>query len=163
MTNKKNSIVAAAAALMLVFVLCACSFNGGLSVGAYVDRVDNDVHEIVNITRELKKKTDGLDCRKKTDAESFISSLDRLSELYTDLIKTEAPDHYNDLDSEIKPDAELAISYISSLREMASTASNTGDDSVFNQKSAAALASYEEVYLEIVDLGSQVKTRYRND
>ncbi len=163
MTKNNHGIIAAAASLLMVFVLCACSLNGGLTVGAYVDIVDNDVHEIVNITRELKKQNENLDCRKKEDADKYISSLDRLSELYSDLLKTEAPDHYNDLDDEIKPNAELAISYISRLREMVSTASDTGDDSVYKQSGEAVLASYEESYLKIVDLGSQVTTRFRND
>ena len=58
MTKINHGIIAAAASLLMVFVLCACSLNGGLTVGAYVDIVDNDVHEIVNITRELKKQNE---------------------------------------------------------------------------------------------------------
>ena len=68
-------------ALTMVFSLCGCSFNGGLTIGRYVDNVKNDVHEIVNTTREIKKQQENLDCRNKKEADLFIESLDKLSDL----------------------------------------------------------------------------------
>jgi hypothetical protein len=60
-----KKITARLCALIMVVILslslCACSLNGGLTVGRYVDSVKNDVHEIVNITRDMKKQQEKLE------------------------------------------------------------------------------------------------------
>ncbi len=149
--------------LVIVLVLAGCSFNGGLTIQRYVDKVKDDVHEAVNITREYKKLAATADCRNKEEADKMLDQLEKLSDIYSDLCTLEAPDHYDDLDDQLKPDSAKALGYVSEIRELITSARNTGDDTLYKQNSEDIMKEYDTVYLEIVDLSQQVTTRFRND
>ena len=162
---KKNILKAAAAVLICAEVLSVpgCSFHSGLSVGAYVDAVKDNTKEAVNITRELRRKNETLDPRNKDAANDYISSLDQLSEIYSALSQLSAPDHYDDIDDQLKPDAEQALAAVSELKSLVNNAVNTGDDTLYKQSSEKIMEKYEAAYADIVELSSTAATRYRND
>ena len=162
-TKQSHKLLTALTALLLIFTLSACSFNGGRSVAEYVDTVRDDTRKAVNITRDIRKQQETLDCRNKDDAKKLIASLDELSSLYTELSKLDSPDRYTDLDEEIKTNSETALGCVSQLKTLASTAMNTGDDTFYKQEYAGITEEYDAAFNILVDISSQVTTRFRND
>ncbi len=159
-------IRAISAAFMLCFIITAisaCSFNSSISIGNYVSDVNNNVQQAVSLTRELRKIKEDIDTRSPDDAKQYTELLDKLSELYTNLLKMDAPERYTDIDSELKTNSEKALSKISQLRSLVTASQNTGDDSFYRQDSESVIGEYEEAYNTIVDLSAQAHTRFRND
>lgn len=149
--------------LIIVLSLTGCSFNGGRTVTAYVDNVREDMRQVVNITRELRKELEGLDCRKKDEAQSCIEKLDTLCSLYDSLSKLEAPDRYTDLDSELKAGAGEAMSRLSGLKSLMTSAMNTGNDELYRSGNKEIMEEYNQIIDDLVDVSSRITTRFRND
>lgn len=147
--------------LMMIFVYSGCNI---MSAGTedYVETVRQDMLQAVNMTRELKEQQKKLDARSVDDAKKCMDTLDNLDKVYSDMILLESPDKYDDLDDEIKQNSESSLSYIKALKSLITTAVNTGDDSLYKQESQHIMEQYEENYTALVDLGSQVTTRFRN-
>lgn len=161
--TKIRSFAAAITALVLAAVLSACSFNGGSSISNYVSGVNDNVHEAVNLTRKLRQQQEKLDTRSPDDAAETVELLDELSELYTNLSRLEAPDRYDDIDTDLKENSKKALASISELKSLITTSQNTGSDSLYKRDSENIMAEYEEYYNNLVELSSQAQTRYRND
>ncbi len=163
MCRNSKTIIALLMAVLMIVSLSACSFNGGQDITDYVNAVSDDIHEAVNLTRDLKKQQKTLDARSIELAEKNLDTLSRLAELYSILAKIESPKRYEDIDEEIKDNAKKALADVMELKSLVTTAKNTGNDTLYKQDYQNIMDDYEPAYLEIVDLGSQVTTRYRND
>ena len=163
MCRNSKTIIALLMAVLMIVSLSACSFNGGQDITDYVNAVSDDIHEAVNLTRDLKKQQETLDARSIELAEKNLDTLSRLAELYSILAKIESPKRYEDIDEEIKDNAKKALADVMELKSLVTTATNTGNDTLYKQDYQNIMDDYEPVYLELVDLGSQVTTRYRND
>ncbi len=149
--------------LILTMIMSGCSFNGGRSVKQYVDTVKDDMRSAVNITRELKKANETLDCRNKESAKEYIVSLQQLEDKYAELSCLDAPERYIDLDNDLKTWCETALSSVSKIKMLVTTAMNTSDDKLFRQNQEGIMIEYDKAVNELVDISSQITTRYRND
>ena len=58
---------------------------------------------------------------------------------------------------------EGILGYVSELYSLVKTASDSGNDSLFKQESIHIMEEYEISYSNLVDLNSQVTTKYRKD
>ena len=161
----KKQLTAFSVLMMFVLsvLMSGCSFNGGRSVKQYVETVREDMRSAVNISRELKKKDETLDCRNKETAKDYLDSLKQLEDLYAELSGLNAPDRYTDLDNDLKTWSEEALSNTAKLKMLVTTAMNTGDDTLLKQDHESIAADYDNAVSELVDISSQITTRYRND
>ena len=64
---------------------------------------------------------------------------------------------------EIKENSKKALADIMELKSLVTTAKNTGNDTLYKQDYMNIMDDYELAYMALVDLGSQVTTRCRND
>lgn len=158
-----RTIKTAVVLFLLIVSVSACSFNSSISIGNYVSDVNNNVQQAVGVTREFRKITDNLDTRSPDDAQECIKLLDELSEYYTNILKLEAPDRYDDIDTELKTNSKEALNEISKLKSLINTSLDTGDDLLYKHDSQSIIEKYEELYLAVVDLSAQAQTRFRND
>ncbi len=149
--------------LFTVATVSACSFNSSISIGNYVSQVNSNVQQAVGLTREFRKIKDNLDTRSPDDAKECTELLDKLSELYTNLIKLDAPERYTDIDEELKNNSKTALTKLSELESLISTSQSTGDDTLYQHDSQTVIDKYEEAYTSIVELSAQAQTRFRND
>ncbi len=159
----KNKSVILAAIIFIAVIFSSCSFNGGISVGNYVNSVGDCMHDTVNLTRELKKIQDSKDTRSPDDAKIYNETLDKLADLYAKLITLEAPDRYDDIDDDIKSNAKTVLSDISQIQELISVSQSTGDDTLYKMELPDIMEEYTKSYNELSDLSNQALTRYRND
>ena len=165
MKTNKNIRLISAVLLLLVIVaaMSGCSFNSSISIGNYVSDIDSDVQQIVILTRDFKEIREDIDTRSPDDAKEYVEILDKLADLYTEILKTEAPDRYDDIDKELKDNSSEALSIISELKSLITASQNTGDDTLYKRESQSAIEKYDEIYTDIVDLCAQARTRFRND
>lgn len=161
--KKSTTFLSLLISVLMVLSLSACSFNGGQDITDYVNTVSDDIHEAVNLTRELKKQQEMLDARSIESAEKNLDTLSQLVELYSDLAKIESPKRYEDLDAEIKDNSKKALADMMELKSLITTAKTTGNDALYKQDQQNIMEDYELAYSALVDLGSQVTTRCRND
>ena len=159
---KKIKAVLSILLTAVLLSLSACTINTP-EIRSYVDNVKADMLEAVNNTRKLKDEQEKLDIRQKENAEQTQNTLKNLEEIYSDLLKLEAPSEYDYLDSDIKKNAKDALGYVSELYSLVKTASDSGNDSLFKQESIHIMEEYEISYSNLVDLNSQVTTKYRKD
>lgn len=143
--------------------LSGCNFDGGLSVTGYVEQVNGNIHEAVNLTRQYRKLNESLDTRSPDDAENAIELLDQLSECYNNILSLQAPDRYNDIDDGLKKYSSEALADVSQLKSLISNSQSTGNDKMYKTDSKRIFEHYDAVYNELIDLNSQTRTRYRND
>ncbi len=146
----------------VILSFSACTIDTP-EIRSYVDNVKSDMLEAVNNTRRLKKEQQSLDIRKKENADQTQKTLENLEEIYSGLLKLEAPSEYDELDSEIKKNAKDALGYVSELHSLVKTAADSGNDSLYKQESVHIMNDYEIIYTNLVDLNSQVTTKYRKD
>ena len=118
MCRNSKTIIALLMAVLMIVSLSACSFNGGQDITDYVNAVSDDIHEAVNLTRDLKKQQETLDARSIELAEKNLDTLSRLAELYSILAKIESPKRYEDIDEEIKDNAKKALADVMELKSL---------------------------------------------
>ncbi len=162
---KKLFLTKAAAIMMtLIFIIgiSGCGINAP-GTKQYVESVKEDMLQAVNYTRKLKEQQKSLDARSIDSAKENLETLDTLDDVYTDLLRLESPSAYSELDDEIKENASSALSYIKELKSLVTTAMNSADDFLYKQDSPHIMEQYEKNYSSLVDLSSQVTTKYRND
>lgn len=162
MMKVKNIALLLCAAVIALFS-AGCSLNGGLSVGSYVGSIDSDMHDIVNSTRALREIQEKTDTRSPDDVKSYNEILDKLADLYSNLILLEAPDHYDDIDDDIKLYAKTALADISELKSLITVSQTTGDDNIYKRDLPNVMEEYDKAYNELSDLSAQAMTRCRND
>ena len=147
----------------LALGIAGCSLNGGLSVEGYVNRINSDMHDIVNITRSLREVQENSDTRSPDDTNDYIELLGKLEDLYSDLLMLEAPNRYDDIDDDIKLHAKTALADISELKSLITVSQTTGDDAIYKRELPNIMEEYDNAYNELSDLSAQAQTRFRND
>lgn len=156
------AIVSVLLTSVMALTLTACNIDAP-GTTEYVDSVRQDMLQAVNLTRKLKEQQKKLDARSIDDATKNMETLDQLDNIYSDLIKLESPSKYDDLNDDIKKNAKSALAYTKEVKSLVSAAMNTGNDSLYKQDNKHIMEQYEENYTALVDLSSQVTTRYRNN
>lgn len=147
----------------LALGIAGCSLNGGLSVGGYVNSINSDMHDIVNITRSLREVQENSDTRSPDDIKDYVELLGKLEDLYSDLLMLEAPNRYDDIDDDIKLHAKTALADISELKSLITVSQTTGDDAIYKRELPNIMEEYDNAYNELSDLSAQAQTRFRND
>ena len=132
--------------LFTIAALSACSFNSSISIGNYVSDVNSNVQQAVSLTREFRKLKETVDTRSPDDAKEYTELLEKLSQLYTNILKLEAPERYDDIDAELKDYSQKALSYISKLQSLIAVSQDTGNDSLYKRDSESIIEDYEEAY-----------------
>lgn len=161
---KKNFLRCLPFFLLITLILGSCSLHNGKKNAAYVESVKEDVHQAVNLTRELREKQETLDIKNQKNVKECISILDKLSDLYSDLVTLESTDRYDDLDNQLKEYSESALNSVSRMKILLSAAiSKDGDKSGYERDKDRIQNDYEETYQNIIDISSEVQTRFRND
>lgn len=161
--NKISGILSLFLIAVMIFTLTACSFNGGADAAGYSDSIRSNVHEAVNLTRDLRKQRENLDTRSADSANVILGTLDKLNNIYSVLVKIDSPARYEDLNTDIRKQSKTALACVDGLRSLIRTSLNTGSDNMYKQDSGKIMEKYEKAFEELVDLSSLVTTRYRND
>ena len=78
--KKSKTFIALLISVLMILSLSACSFNGGQDITDYVNIVSDDIHEAVNLTRDLKRQQETLDARSIESAEKNLDTLSQLIE-----------------------------------------------------------------------------------
>lgn len=149
-------------AAVLMFVLSACSTENSRKTESYVTSVKTLVNDSVNNTRTLRTQYDEFNCKENESSNAYISTLETLSDLYGQLIKLESPDDYDDLDEQIKSNANEVLSIITELKTLVKYAVENADDSLYQKDKEELLNNYYEYYNTLTSLSSEVQTRFRN-
>lgn len=144
-------------------VFCGCSFNGGHRNSEYVSGVDQNINQAVNLTRILHEQQASLNSANQKSIKECVETLDSLSDIYSNIITLEPTDRYDDLDEELKPSAESALKSVSKLKILLSSASSDGNYSDYVDNEEKIMEEYYLAYEKMIDISSQVKTRFRND
>ena len=160
---KLSGVISLLLIAVMTFALTACSFNGGADATSYSNRIKTNVHDAVNLTRELRKQQENLDTRSVDSANKILDTLDKLNNIYSVLVKMDSPARYEDLNDEIKKQSRITLACVDGLRSLIRTSLDTGSDNMYKQDSGKLMDKYEKAFEELVDLSSQVTTRYRND
>ncbi|MDD6488885.1 MAG: hypothetical protein PUG48_03590 [Clostridia bacterium] len=148
---------------ILMFVLAGCSNGDSHKTKEYVNSVRTLVNDSVNKTRILKEQKEKFDCNNSNSSKAYIATLGELSDLYKQLLQTESPDYYDDLDVTLKESAKSALSDITELQSLAKYASEKGDSSLYEKDEKNLYDDYQTNYESLVSLSSEIQTRYRND
>lgn len=157
----KRSLALMLAGVMM-FVLSACSTEKSRKTEEYVSSVKTLVDDSVNNTRTLKTQYDEFDCKDSQSSKAYISTLGTLADLYEQLLKLEAPDDYDDLDNQVKENAEGALSIVTEIESLVKYAFQNSDSSLYDKNIETLFNNYQDYYDCLTDLSSQVHTRYRN-
>ena len=148
---------------ILMFVLAGCSNGDSQKTKEYVNSVKTLVNDSVNSARTLKEQKEKFDCNNSNSSKAYISTLETLAERYKQLLQTEAPDSYDDLDKTLKEAAKSALSDITELESLAKYASENGDSSLYEKDEKNLYDDYQTNYETLISLSSEIQTRYRND
>lgn len=148
---------------LMLSLLTACSFNGGSDAQAYVSGVNENIQEAVNLTRQLREIQKTVNTRSADDTKNYRSLLERLEETYAHVLELHAPDHYDDLNTDIRQHSEIAMTAVSQLQSLVAASLKTGDDSIYQRESVAIMEKYDESYARLVELDAETQTRFRND
>lgn len=149
-------------AVLMVFALAGCHINAP-GTKEYVETVKEDMLQAVNLTRNLREQQKKLDVRSIDDANQYMEILNQLDAIYTNLIQLESPADYSEVDDKIKENAASALAFVKQLKSLVTAAANTMNDSLYKQDYQHIMEQYEECYSTLVDLSSEVTTKYRND
>ncbi len=158
---KRSLVIFLAAGLM--FVLSACSTENARKTESYVSSVKSLVNEAVNNTRALKIRCDEFNVNDTQTSKIYTSNLITLEDLYEQVLKLESPDDYDELDEQVKTNAEGALSTVTEILNLVQYALDNKNDSLYQKDKDELFEEYQKYYDTLVELSSEVQTKYRND
>lgn len=147
---------------IMMFVLSACSTEESRKTESYVSSVKELVNSCVNTTRTLKTQKENFNCQDSVTSKEYISSIDKLADLYGSLLKLEAPNSYDDLNESLLVNSENALSNINELKTLVQYAFANNDDSLYQKNAEKLYNSYQNSYNNLVSVSSEIQTRFRN-
>lgn len=128
----------------------------------YVSSVKRLVNESVSVTRIWKEQDETFNCHDTISTKEYIASLDKLTDIYKELVTLQASDKFDEYDKQMKDDAKNALSVTSDIKSLVKYALEQSDDSLFQKEKKDIFQKYQECCDNLTLDSSRIQTFWRN-
>ena len=147
---------------VLLMLFAGCNSEQIKKGNEYVSQVKEQVNEVVNFNRTLKEQENEFSCRDEEKTKRYVTTMDSLSERFSNILRLQATDEFDQYDSELKKNAKEALQTITQLKTLVKHAAEQSDDTFYQNEKDKLLKSYEDNCQKLRSVSSEIQTYWRN-